>query len=282
MLLQKSLLCACHKCTCPTQQLDANMHKHCMQHHFWCRAIYMVKTYTTLHVCYPEGQPCISQHVCIAQEIVFMKLQHSMASQPAIHALPAIHGLPAAVHSCCYLPAIQSHCQYRRTPLASMLTYCPNAACCTLLESRTPLRDLANMPSWCRSSGDLYANTSVSVAASALWRLPLVYLVMNIIRIAAITGEPCPQPVHLHIISTATILMSFALNLVTCVRVHTLCPDPRGGQHVTLAAIAPWVAQRFHLRRLLCNSLGRMQSLKQCTRSLGRKQISTICKARLA
>lgn len=43
----------------------------------------------------------------------------------------------------------------------------------------------------CRSSGSLYANTSVSVAASALWRLPLVYLVMNIIRIAAITGQAC-------------------------------------------------------------------------------------------
>ena len=41
----------------------------------------------------------------------------------------------------------------------------------------------------CRSSGSLYSNTSVSVAASALWRLPLVYLVMNVIRIGAIMGQ---------------------------------------------------------------------------------------------
>ena len=41
----------------------------------------------------------------------------------------------------------------------------------------------------CRSSSSLYANNSISVAASALWRLPLVYLVLNIIRVLAITGE---------------------------------------------------------------------------------------------
>lgn len=41
----------------------------------------------------------------------------------------------------------------------------------------------------CRSSSSLYADNSVSVAASALWRLPLVYLVLNIIRIAAIMGK---------------------------------------------------------------------------------------------
>jgi len=41
----------------------------------------------------------------------------------------------------------------------------------------------------CRSSSSLYANNSLSVAASALWRLPLVYLVLNFIRIAAIMGK---------------------------------------------------------------------------------------------
>ena len=40
----------------------------------------------------------------------------------------------------------------------------------------------------CRSSSSLSDNDSVSVAASALWRLPLVYIVLNIIRIFAITG----------------------------------------------------------------------------------------------
>ena len=41
----------------------------------------------------------------------------------------------------------------------------------------------------CRSSSSLYADNSLSVAASALWRLPLVYLVLNFIRIAAIMGD---------------------------------------------------------------------------------------------
>lgn len=41
----------------------------------------------------------------------------------------------------------------------------------------------------CRSSSSLYANNSLSVAASALWRLPLVYLVLNFIRIAAVMGK---------------------------------------------------------------------------------------------
>ncbi len=41
----------------------------------------------------------------------------------------------------------------------------------------------------CRSSSSLYSDNSVSVAASALWRLPLVYVVLNVIRILAITGK---------------------------------------------------------------------------------------------
>lgn len=89
-------------------------------------------------------------------------------------------------------------------------------------------RPVSTISVGCRSSSNLYANRSVSVAASALWRLPLVYLVMNIIRICAITGQPLSASAHQHLTQHSTSVLSVyqsALKQRLSSRLARVCHD---------------------------------------------------------